>query len=59
MGSPYRGWSLRCGRTHSIEMKVFFSEPCSKILRDEVTLWVKWVVGSHLIMNEGFLLVVR
>ena len=30
------------------------SEPCSKILRDEVTLCVKWVVGSHLITNEGF-----
>ena len=40
MGSPCRGSSLRCGRTHSIETKVFFSEPCSKTLRDEVTLWV-------------------
>ena len=47
-------WVYALDRTEGL-----LSEPCSKILRDEVTLWVKWVVDSHLITNVGFLLVVR
>ena len=39
-GVTLLGSSLRCGLTHSIGTKSL-SEPYSKILRDEVTLWVE------------------
>ena len=54
MGSPFSGRVCGVG-LHTRSERSPFSEPYSKILQDEVTLWSSVLLGTHSIANEGFI----